>query len=892
MSRIATHRGFLSLIPTPVVRRIAVVFAILITLVVTGALVAEAIVTDEVRTDTPIVLDGEVWDMEQIGNVVVVAGNFTKVQTSHGGPIVDQAGLFAYEIDSGIFLDYFRPTLTTNNPANPVEVRDLEPAADGRSVYFGGRFTTVDDGTDDKVRVRNRIAMIDVTSGRLDRNFARGGVDAKVWSLELNEGLLYASGLFTKVYDTDIGRPPLEHDVRFLARFDAVTGGFDPDFRLESHVDIGQSWAGVRGYGIIRATVSNNGKYLALLHRGEEIHNALTGEVFEAPGIALIDLKHRGSWEVTGFRALYPDADDPIQDFYHGNACGKGVMARDLQWDPTGSWFAVIHKGADSGIQCDTVARWTASEVPTRPDWVSRVFDSVYSIGIDDEAIYIGGHFRMMVHPDSPASYPGDGVANGGGRGDIYKADATNAKFKADLWDPGYVYRAYQIGAIDPATGKGIPEWNPGSDAYTCVCSITPIDRGLLVGQDRNILAGFETGRHGFFDNTPDAGDPQCVAALDENDNAILSWTNIGGVSEWNIARNGLYQDGTTATSWTDTDIPVDEDLVYELRFNRNKVAQTETCGTLRVDLIELNVIATPIDDTTIEVDWNTNNADRYTVRRNDVFVATIDAGEQTLFTDTGLTPGTTYIYEIRTVRNGVTQSATATATTPSRVIECVASVAGDTVTVEFNGDEFNRVTIRRDGSWIATLEGQLSYSETLEPGTYSYEATGAVDGFTNTIDCGSVSVGAPAVVCSTAVTGDEVTVSVNGDEFDRVTIRRDGSWIATVSDQSTFSEVLEPGSYAYTATGIRNGVESFADCGAAIVEAKVLACTVQVAGDGIVLEWNDVGATSYQARVNGSWAATISAGTTTWIDADGDAGNTHHIRYRLDGFQTTVACV
>ena len=40
---------------------------------------ASAVVTDQVRRDTPIALDGEVWSVEEVGNTIVVAGNLSLI---------------------------------------------------------------------------------------------------------------------------------------------------------------------------------------------------------------------------------------------------------------------------------------------------------------------------------------------------------------------------------------------------------------------------------------------------------------------------------------------------------------------------------------------------------------------------------------------------------------------------------------------------------------------------------------------------------------------------------------------------------------------------------------------------------------------------------------------
>lgn len=868
-----------------VFRRVTVTFVLLASVIFTGSLVAGAIVPETPRLDTPIVLDGEVWDVQQVGNAVVVGGNFTQIQTVRNGPVINQAGLFAYDMDSGILLEDFLPTLSANNA---VEIKSIVPAADGRSIYIGGRFTAIDDHTDDRIRVRNRIAKLDVTTGRLDRNFARGGVDAKVLTMDLIGNQLYVGGNFSVIYDTDVGRPPIEHAHHSLARFDASTGAYDGTFKFLPVNEISRT-AGL--LGVTNLDHTPDGQLLVVAHRGADIVDVGRAQTLHRPGLAIINLAAAGGPQVTAFQALFPDAADPIQDFYHRGQCGnRGIFIRDMEVSPDGTYFATSHQGADSGYQCDTVVRWPIVDAATRPTWISRLFDSVFSLGIADDAIYVGGHFRMMVTPEAPSSYPGETRTNGQAGGDIYTALETNAKFANDLFNPGYVYRAYQLGAINPTTGRGIESWNPGSDAFKGVLAITVVDRGLLLGQDRGRINGFNTGRAAFLDQTPDAGNPRCTVALDDDFNPTVSWTNIGNVSEWRIARNNTFLTGTTATSFTDTTPLVDTDLTYELRFNRNGISQTQDCGTVRVDLIPITCVVEVLGDTSLFVDWNNTEADEYIVRRDDKFQESIT--DRTRWEDTGLTPGTTYNYEVRSVRKGVVQSATCSATTLGRTLTCSAAVTGEDVTVSFNGGDFSRVTVRRDGAWQATVSDQNSFTETLPPGTYSYEATGVLNGFQNVADCGSVTVSARSVVCTVSAIGEDVTVSFNGGDFSRVTIRRDGNWQATIDDRNTYTETLSPGTYTYEATGIFNGFGDTTNCGSVTIDAEVLVCTIATQNNNVVLSWNDIGAPSYQVRTNNSWTETLNAGTTQWSDAGAaNDGNSYQIRFRQDGSALTINC-
>ncbi len=802
-------------------RRIFLVLSILVLAIVVPAAIAEAIVPESPRRDLPIVLDGEVWDVEQVGGTVVVAGNFTQVQTTRDGPIVNQAAIYAYDADSGLFIDDFRPILISNNSL--AEVRDLEASPDGRSVYIGGRFTAINDQSDGQVRVRNRLALLDVADGRLDRNFAQAGVDAKVLSIELSNGRLYAGGNFLNVIDTAPGRPPINRPVRGLARFDAATGLYDTSFRFESQNDIGRRQGdGTYIYGVTRIDMNPAGTRLVVAHRGATMVNVNTGNSVNAGGVAIIAIAGDQTGSITGFRALYPDPADPIQEFFHAGQCnGIGTQIRDMEVSPDGRYFALTSQGADRGYQCDTITRFELVDSPVRPTWVSRAFDSVFSIGIDDDAVYVGGHFRYLVSPNAPSPFPGDNGPNGvlTPRGQWYSADENDQslagqEFRTDLLEPGYVFRARQVGALDPNTGFGIQSWEPGSDAAKGVLALTVTDRGLLLGQDNGRVNDQFVGRAAFFDENPNAGDPRCQVSLNADGRPVVSWTDIGSVQEWRVAANGSFIGATAATSLVDGVTAPGETVAYELRFNRNGIAQTDDCGSVVIPVLSIN---------------------------------------------------------------------------------CSVRAVGDQVEISWNDENWTRVAVRRDGSFLATVkDGLTTYVDNPGPGTWTYQARG-VAAVTVEADCGSITIDAPPppvapdIDCTATVVGDTVRLSWNDEDWSRVTVRRDGGWLATVSNVLTYTDDPAPGTYTYSLRGIKDGERSETNCSPVTISAAQLSCSINRFGGDANLSWNDVGAKSYQVRLNNSWVTSLDAGTTSYSETDN--GGDYAIRFRLDGVRTTIPC-
>ncbi len=829
-------------------------------------LTANAAVTESVRTDTPIVLNGVVWDIEQVGNTVVVAGSFTQVQTSRNGPIVTQPGIFAYDLDSGMFIDTFRPILANRaGSTKAVEVRDLVAAEDGKSVYLGGRFVTIDDRSDGKVRTRNRLAKLNVSDGRLDRNFAQAGVDSKVMSLALADGYLYVGGIFQRVYDTAIGRPPVFRDVRGLARFDATTGSYDPGFRVETRVDAGSNWQGGRGYGVSSVDVTPDGTKLVIAHRGKELFDANRNESFARPGIAIIDLTTAGGPSVTAFRGLFPVAADPNQDFFwEGQCSGRGIQIKDMEVSPDGTYFVTVSQGADSGYQCDTAVRWpitTAGGV--RPDWVARVFDSVFSVGIANDAVYIGGHFRYMTTSNSPSPYPGRTVVNGARVGDIYTANGTSTNFRNDLVNPGYVFPANQIGAINPTTGLGIETWRPRSNAFACVCALTVIDRGLLIGQDRDRINGFYTGRHGFLDNTPDAGDPQCRVSLDDLGRPVVQWTAIGNVNQWNIAGNGAFVGSSTTTSFLHTEAMGGQRFTYELRFNRNGISQTDNCGTVFVEANgTINLARSGI-------------ATQSSTLGGAVATRAIDGNTDGIYANGSVshTNGTSQQWwQVELTRQSSIDGIAIWNRTDSNTDQLAdvsvfisnAPIADGTI------DQIRAragiTEIRRNG-----VQGRLiSITDDLR-GRYIRIQMPA-----NALQLAEVEVlGQRSAVldCSVTQFNGVPTITWNDTEAGRYTVRRDGIWKASVDGTTWTDTALVPGTYTYTVEAIEGGATTqTATCGLTIA-LTTLTCNATAVGNTVTVTWNDGDWTrasiwrddAFVATVDGadlSWSETITAGT------------------------------
>jgi PKD repeat protein len=173
------------------------------------------------------------------------------------------------------------------------------------------------------------------------------------------------------------------------------------------------------------------------------------------------------------------------------------IFAGDIA--PNDQYFVVSSgSGGDRPPINDTaVAFPVAGNDNVQPLWISRHFDSVYSVAITEQAVYVGGHFSFEESPTAPDPWPGlDNVGYGTGQG-------LSAYVLGDA-----VVRRDHLGALNPADGKAL-EWNPLAFTFEGNKALEATPRGLLVGGDGMYKGGVRTGRVAFFDfNTNPAPSP------------------------------------------------------------------------------------------------------------------------------------------------------------------------------------------------------------------------------------------------------------------------------------------------------------------------------------------------------------------------------------------------
>ena len=392
-------------------RRLAALITPLLALAVVTALPGTAasaatiaeIVSDNPANWTPNVLDGQVDAIAQVGNRIIIGGNFTGIQD--GVATYSRTSIAAFNSTTGTVDTGFNPTLDGT-------VAAIVPAADGTSVYITGNFNTVNGTTERKV------ARINVSTGALVAGFDTPLIVNEVRDARLVGNQLIIGGVFSAV-----GNQPRTS----LASLNATTGA------LTTLVDL--EFAGVHNGGttlVSKMEVTPSGDRLLV------IGNFLTVEGEDRDQIAMIDL--------TGPAATVANWYTPFFESSCSNSFS--TFMRDLDIDATGTFAVVSTTGAyrggiAAGVSCDTISRWDLGATGTNiaATWVNYTGgDTSYAVEIGPGVVYVGGHMRWVNNP-----YDGDYAGPGAiPREGIVALDTINGMPYS--WDPG---RTRGVGVFD-----------------------------------------------------------------------------------------------------------------------------------------------------------------------------------------------------------------------------------------------------------------------------------------------------------------------------------------------------------------------------------------------------------------------------------------------------------
>lgn len=409
------------------------------------------------RDNMPRISNGEIWDIEVVPqlNRVFIAGSFTSLaNTISPTTTINQAGLASYNYQTGLIDTSFRPTF--NGSVNAVEA-----SPDGTKLFVGGSFNAVNGVT------KQKVASLNLTTGAPLSTFGfTNNTNNQVQSLAATNSTLYVGGRYTRV--NGVLRTG-------LAAVNAASGVVDQGFDNQLAGGIG-----VNGQlGVPQLKLTHDNTKLLVVHTGRQVDGQ------DRYGMAIIDT---ASKELLPFRSTLWDE----------NLARVGGVTRIYTADiaPDDSYFVVTSgSGGDAPPISDTAIAYPLNATSlqssdVQPLWISRHFDSIYSVAITEQAVYLGGHFQFIESPTSDDPWPGlDNVGYGTGQG------------LAGYGLGDQVVRRDHIAAVSPTTGKAI-EWNPldGSNSYEGNKAMEATSRGLFIGGDGMFQGGVRTGRVAFYD--------------------------------------------------------------------------------------------------------------------------------------------------------------------------------------------------------------------------------------------------------------------------------------------------------------------------------------------------------------------------------------------------------
>ncbi|MDN4161704.1 PKD domain-containing protein [Nocardioides abyssi] len=407
------------------------------------------IVPDTPRTNMPYIGTGEIWDIEFVGNRAYVAGTFTSIanRASGNNTTYQQSQLAAFDANTGLVDPNFRPVFTNGG------VEAVEASPDGTKLFIGGSFGTVNG-----VR-RAAIARINPTTGAPIDAFVANG-NGKVQELAVTNTTVYAGGRFTLI--NNVPRSA-------LVALDATTGEVRSDFVNNLSGGIGTNG----DLTVQRLKLTRDEGRLLVVHTGRQVNGQ------DRYGVAIINTRTN---QLTPWRSRL--WEDNLQ--YVGGI--QRIYGGDMS--PDGTWFAVSSgSGGDRPPINDTIIAYPIEGGDNvQPMWISRAFDSVYSVAISEQAVYIGGHFAWNESPTSPQPWPGlddQGYGTGQGLSGYGLGDA--------------VVKREHLGALNPVDGTSL-EWNPLSNSFEGNKHIELTPRGLWTGGDATTQGEYNVGRLAFFD--------------------------------------------------------------------------------------------------------------------------------------------------------------------------------------------------------------------------------------------------------------------------------------------------------------------------------------------------------------------------------------------------------
>jgi PKD repeat protein len=440
------------------VRRYVVAFVVVIASAISGVSLAPSglaatvglsdpqtgrIVSDDPANFTPHILNGTVYSIVQVGDMVVVGGSFTQVRSNTSSTILTRNRVFAFNANTGVIS-------TTFNPGPNGTVYKVQQATDGTSVYVGGSFTSAGG------RSARNLFKMNVATGAFVTGFTPASFDGAVRDLEVisdpndpDVQRLWVAGKYTHIG----GRAQ-----KALGTINATTGAYDPYFTgimAGTHRDITE-FPGDRTNVL---QISSNPQNTDLVIIG----NFTSVDGLARSQIARINTSDPSSYSVSPWSTNLLTA-----------ACSWKfeTYVSDVEYSPNGQFFVVATSGAYGGttgsmngtIGCDVVARFEASATtsPTPASWTAYTGgDTTWTVEVTDDVVYAGGHQSWQNNPLG-GNFPNAGAVERTG-----------------------------VAALN--TLNGMPySWNPTRTRGVGIQDMLATPQGLWIGSDTDRIGNWE----------------------------------------------------------------------------------------------------------------------------------------------------------------------------------------------------------------------------------------------------------------------------------------------------------------------------------------------------------------------------------------------------------------
>jgi len=303
---------------------------------------------------------------------------------------------------------------------------------------------------------------------------------------------------------------------------------------------------------------------------------------------------------------------------------------------------------------------------------------------------------------------------------------------------------------------------------------------------------------------------------------------------------------------------------------------------------------ASALSSTSIKLTWSdkSNNETGFKIYRNGTYLTTVGK-DVTTFTDSGLSPKTSYTYQVKATNSvGDSAAISVTATTKDTVPAAPTNlraidVTSDSVTLTWSDNSHNEsgFKIYKNGTSIATVgAGTTSYKVTgLSPNTsYNFEIrayndVGSSSGSTVLVTTKDVIPTKPSNLSAKALSATSIKLTWNDNSSNETGFRiyRDDNLIYVTGPnvESYIDTGLSPNrSYTYKVRAANSAGESDAvSVTVSTNDAPPLApsnlTAIEAGSSSVKLSWVDNNEKGFKLYRNGTLIKTLPADTTTYTD-------------------------